>query len=109
MAIPCSPLRRAHSPVLQSLNEAQPGPSSANELAFARTFPNLSAPVSVSIPAAPTDTTAEFKYLESDIIYQQISPKPSEAIDDECDFVTLDSSVFALPTAIETTDNNLTD
>ena len=30
------------------------------------------------------------------------SPKPSEAIDDECDFVTLDSSVYALPSSIET-------
>jgi len=30
------------------------------------------------------------------------SPKPSEAIDDECDFVTLDSSVYALPSSFET-------
>ena len=110
---PCSPLRRPHTPVLQSLNQAgyqaQPGTSTVNELAFARTFPNLSIPTSDNCAAktALADLDSRFEYLEPDVLYQQeISPKPSEAIDDECDFVTLDSSIFALPTAIETTESN---
>lgn len=106
---PCSPLRRPHTPVLQSLNQAQPGTSTVNELTFARTFPNLSIPASdnCSAKTALADLDSRFEYLEPDVLYQQeISPKPSEAIDDECDFVTLDSSIFALPTAIETTESN---
>ena len=59
-------------------------------------------PVNVDIPLSKVD----MDNLEADMLYQpDISPRPSEAIDDECDFVTLDSSIFALPTSIETTDS----
>ena len=37
-----------------------------------------------------------------DDFYCETSPKPSEAIDDEDDFVTLDTSVLALPSSIQT-------
>ena len=41
-------------------------------------------------------------YTDNNDFDCETSPKPSEAIDDEDDYVTLDTSVLALPSSIQT-------
>ena len=54
----------------------------------------------------PNDKEDEGMNVRDEFDTCETSPKPSEAIDDECDdteeYVTLDTSVLALPSAIDT-------
>ena len=101
------PVAMTNSPAreysLQSLNEVPHN----FDVDFDSTLQSLNfdVPVNINIPQIiATKTVSNFtaSNSESKLDGHEISPKPSEAIDDEYDYVTLDSSVFALPTSIET-------
>jgi hypothetical protein len=101
------PVAMSNSPAreysLQSLNEVPHN----FDVDFDSTLQSISfeAPVNVNIPpivATKSASNFDHEFYENELDQHEISPKPSEAIDDEYDYVTLDSSVFALPTSIET-------
>ena len=102
------PVAMTNSPAreysLQSLNEVPHN----FDVDFESTLQsiNLDVPVVINIP--PMSATNYVSHAENELSEKKsnqhdISPKPSEAIDDEHDYVTLDSSFFALPSSIETT------
>ena len=106
------PVAMSNSPAreysLQSLNEVPHN----FDLDFDSTLQSISleVPVNINIPpvvATKSASTFEHEFFETKFDQHEISPKPSEAIDDEYDYVTLDSSVFALPTSIETSIDSL--
>lgn len=103
------PVAMSNSPAreysLQSLNEV---PHNFN-VDFDSTLQSISLEVPVNINIPPVVATKSASNFEHEFEFDQheISPKPSEAIDDEYDYVTLDSSVFALPTSIETSIDSL--
>ena len=101
------PVAMSNSPAreysLQSLNEVPHN----FDVDFDSTLQSISfeVPVNINIPpvvATKSASNFEHELFETELDQHEISPKPSEAIDDEYDYVTLDSSVFALPTSIET-------
>jgi len=99
------PVAMSNSPAreysLQSLNEVPHN----FDVDFDSTLQSISfeAPVNINIPPiVATKSASNSEFFEKELDQHEISPKPSEAIDDEYDYVTLDSSVFALPTSIET-------
>ena len=106
------PVAMSNSPAreysLQSLNEVPHN----FDVDFDSTLHSISldAPVSINIPpVVATKTACNFdnERFETGFDQHEISPKPSEAIDNEYDYVTLDSSVFALPTSIETSTESI--
>lgn len=77
---------------------------------------NLDVSVNIDIPSTSRSDVSAKKSTSNSFINvmstdyvepHEISPKPSEAIDEEHDYVTLDSSDFALPAAIETMDTTI--
>jgi len=97
-----SPLR---DNMLHSLNNATPTVPDGISYDLDKTL----ATISLEIPPISSESSfyafndTNVNVSSSEISYQcETSPKPSEAIDDEYDYVTLDSSAYALPSSFDT-------